>query len=283
MPVTRKRTLEYMEHEWGTYVERFRRLSAAEQEKRLNKMGFETLQDLLAHVLAWWQEGMGIVLAIAEERPFERKKYDFDAFNAEAVARYKSWDKAEFMAHFEKARRKTAADLKSLHETVFENRRVRAWLNAIFILHAREHLLTVSPFLLIDTLENEWAEYVGSFKLLEADKKKEFLAKHGYQSFHDLLAHIIGWWEEGARVTTGILASPGFTWSQHDTDDFNQELIDKYDSWSDEDLLRHYDTVRLALIDLITGLPEDAFRNRDIESWLAEDVIEHYDQHALPR
>ena len=43
---------------------------------------------MLAHILAWWEEAMPIILAIAEGREYERKKYDFDAFNAEAVARY---------------------------------------------------------------------------------------------------------------------------------------------------------------------------------------------------
>ena len=61
---------------------------------------------MLAHILAWWEEGLPIILAIAEEREYERKKYDFDVFNAEAVAKYKSWDEAEFLAHFESTRQK---------------------------------------------------------------------------------------------------------------------------------------------------------------------------------
>jgi hypothetical protein len=66
-------------------------------------------------------------------------------------------------------------------------------------------------------------------------------------------------------------------------DEFNREMVKKYSSWSDEDLLKHYDEVRLAMIDLVAGLPENAFQNRDIERWLAEDVVEHYDEHALPQ
>jgi hypothetical protein len=40
--------------------------------------------------------------------------------------------------------------------------------------------------------------------------------------------------------------------------------------------------VRLVLIDLVTGLPEDAFLNKDIESWLVDDVVGHYDEHPIP-
>jgi hypothetical protein len=32
----------------------------------------------------------------AEGREYERRKYDFNAFNAEAIAKYKDWDEAEF-------------------------------------------------------------------------------------------------------------------------------------------------------------------------------------------
>ena len=87
MPITKQRTLDYMEFEWKTYIERFNRLPKDEQSKRVKEMGYESFRDMLAHILAWWEEGMRIIRAIAEERDFERRKYDFDIFNAEAVAR----------------------------------------------------------------------------------------------------------------------------------------------------------------------------------------------------
>jgi hypothetical protein len=271
-----------MQEEWGTYVERFKRLPKEVQEKRVKKQGYESFRDMLAHILAWWEEGMEIIHAVVQEREFERKKYDFDVFNAEAVARYKPWDEAEFMTHFERTRRQMEADLKSMNDAAFEHRRVKAWLRGIVFSHAREHLVTVSRFQTISILENEWAEYIENFSKLDTEKQKEFLAKQGFGSFHDLLAHIVGWWEEGARIISGILASPGFTWVEHDTDQFNAELTKKYVLWADDDLFKHYETVRLALIELVETLPEDAFLNKDIEDWLAADVIEHYDEHPLP-
>ncbi|MGE5463150.1 MAG: ClbS/DfsB family four-helix bundle protein [Syntrophothermus sp.] len=283
MPVTKQRTLDYLEHEWGTYVERFYRLPEEERTKRVHQMGYASLRDLLAHILAWWQEGMTIVSAIAEGREYERKKYDFDVFNAEAVARFQPWDETRFMNHFEETRRKTAADLKSMAEAFFENRRVGAWLNGVVLLHAREHLISPSRFLLMDMLQNEWAEYGSSFELLKEERKQEFLSKQGYESFHDLLAHILGWWEAGMDAIKGTMDNPAFTWTEPDTDPFNRELVKKYSSWSDKVLFDHYDRVRLALIDLIANLPDNAFQNRDIESWLAQDVVEHYDEHALPQ
>jgi hypothetical protein len=282
MPITKQRVLDYMELEWGMYAERFHRLPEEDQSKRVKKMGYDSLRDLLAHILAWWDEGMSIILAIAEERPFERKKYDFDVFNAEAVAKYRPLEEAEFMAHFEATRQKMGADLKSMNEAVFENRRVQAWLRAVVTHHAREHLIALSPFLVIDVLENDWAAYIEDFNRLAPDKQKEFLAKQGFENFHDLLAHVIGWWEEGARIIMGILDSPAFTWQDPETDSFNTELVEKYSTWSDDNLYKHFETVRMALIGLISELPEDAFINKDIENLLIADVIEHYDEHPIP-
>ena len=78
----KQRTLDFLEIEWKTYIERFDRWPADEGLKRVNAQGYQQFRDMLAHVLAWWEEGMEIILATAEGREFARKKYDFDAFNA---------------------------------------------------------------------------------------------------------------------------------------------------------------------------------------------------------
>ena len=282
MSITKQRTLDYINIEWGTYIERFNRLPKEEQGKRVKTMGYEAFRDMLAHILAWWEEGMPIILAIAEDRPFERRKYDYDIFNAEAVAKYKSWDEREFLAHFEKTRQKMESDLKSVNEAAFENRRVRSWANGIFIHHAREHLVAVSRFIVADMLENEWATYIEDFSRLDDEKKKEFLSRQGFGSLHDLLAHVIGWWEEGARIIAGIIDSPSFTWESHDADAYNAELVKKYSKWSDQDIITHYESVRVVLLELTAELPDDAFLNNDIESWLVDDVVGHYDEHPIP-
>lgn len=277
----KQRTLNFLEIEWATYIERFNRWPAEEGYKRVNDQGYEQFRDMLAHILAWWEEGMGIILAIAEEREYERKKYDFDVFNAEAVAKYKDWDEAEFLARFEQTRQKAANSLRTMNEAAWENRRVRGWVNGIFIEHAREHLVALGRFLLLDTLQNGWGTYVEDFDQLDDEKKKEFVARQGFENFHDLLAHIVGWWEESARIVNGILKEPGFTWQDHNTDEFNVELTKKYSTWSYSDLLKHYEATHVAMIDLASKIPDDAFLNMDIEGWLASDGVRHYDDHKV--
>lgn len=169
-----------------------------------------------------------------------------------------------------------------MNEAVFENRRVQAWLHAVFYHHAREHLVSLSRFIVMDLLNHEWATYIKDFNDLDDEKKKEFLSKQGFDSLHDLLAHVIGWWEEGARIISGIVDSPSFKWEDHDADEFNKELVQKYSTWSKNDLLAHYEAVRIAMLDLTADLPNDAFLNKDIEGWLGDDVVGHYDEHPIP-
>ena len=281
MKTFKQRTLDFLEFEWGTYVERFNRLPVEEGRRRVNEQGYERLHDMLAHVLSWWEEGMGIILAIAEGREYERKKYDFDVFNAAAVEKYKTWGEAEFLAHFEQTRLKVIADLGSMNEAAWEERRVRGWVNAIFIHHAREHLVALGRFLALDILENEWATYVQDFDQLDEERKKEFIGNQGFGNFHDLLAHIIGWWEEGARIVNGILDETGFTWQDPPTDAFNLELTGKYSAWSNADLFDHYENTRMAMLALVSKIPDDAFLNPGVEGWLAADVVQHYNDHAV--
>jgi hypothetical protein len=277
----KQRTLRLLQEEWGTYTERFDRLPADEKIKRVKEQGFESLRDLLAHVLAWWEEGLEVVLATAEGRETPRKTYDDAAFNAEAVSRYKSWSEPEFFAHFESMRRKMVSSLESMPEMTFENRRIMRWLYGIVIVHAREHIVTLSRALVMDTLENEWAGYIERFGQLEAGKQKEFLSKQGFENFHDIVAHVIGWFEETLRVVNRIVENPGYVWEGRDVDAFNVELVKRFSAWSERDLSLHYENVHRSLIELVEELPDDAFRNQDIESWLAADVVGHFDDHAL--
>jgi len=281
MPVTKQRTLDFLEIEWATYIERFQRWPVEYGLERVQEQGYERFRDMLAHIVAWWEEGMPVILAVAEGREYQRKIYDFDVFNAGAVAKYKDWHEQEFFIHFEKTRQKAAADLRSMNETAWENRRVRAWANGIFIHHAREHLVALSRFLTLDTLEHEWAGYLDAFHRLE--DKEGFLKKQGFKSFHDLLAHVIGWWEEGDRIITGILKDPDFSWDEKDADVFNAELVQEYQNVPEAEVYRLFESKRQEYIKRMQALPEQAFSHRDIEAWLAADVVGHFDDHAIPQ
>lgn len=131
-------------------------------------------------------------------------------------------------------------------------------------------------------LEEGWGEYIKQFNALSPEAQEAFLEQEGFDSLHDLLAHIIGWWEEGLWIITGIIEDPSFTWEERDIDAFNRKLIEKFRPWSEQDILLHYENVREALLDLVAELPEDALMNDDIRGWLEEDVIVHLEDHRIP-
>lgn len=276
----KQRTLDFVEIEWATYVERFQRLPELDGVQRVRNQGYDRFRDMLAHVLAWWEDVMPVILAIAENREFEKKKYDFDAFNAEAVAKYKDWDETEFLAHFENTRQKAAADLRSMNEAAFDDRRIQGRINGIFIHHAREHLVALSKFLTLDTLEHEWGTYITRFDV--SDKKDDFLKKQSAARFGDLLAHNFMWWDEGVKAVQGALKDPSFTYTgPENTDVYNAEIVAKYQGTSEAELRTIFEQKRLEMIELVRGLPDSAFQNATIEEWLAADIVEHYDEHAL--
>lgn len=281
MPGLKQRTLDFLREEWGTYIERFDHLPAQEKTKRVRDSGYESFRDVLAHIVAWWETALEIVRETVEGREVPPWELDFDTFNAEAVRKYRSWDETAFLAHFEKIRRETETYLRSMPDEAWGNKRIAVWLRGVIINHAREHVFGLSSFLVADALENEWGEYVARFNRLKPDAQAKFLQKQGFARLRDLLAHIIGWWEEGQRIITGILDDPVFTWQEPDTDAFNAQLVEKFSRWPEADVLQHFENVRLALLDLLADLPEGVFDNRDIEEALASDVVEHFDEHGL--
>ena len=123
------------------------------------------------------------------------------------------------------------------------------------------------------TLEEGWGQYVKAFRTLSPDQQAAFLEKQGFDSLHDLLAHIVGWWEEGLRVITGVIDDPGFTYQEHDADEYNRELIEKFRKWGEDDLLLHFENVREATLELVAELPDDVLMNQEIRNCLYADVL----------
>lgn len=273
------RVINFVENEWGTYGTRFNRLPKAEGIKRVNEEGYETFQDMLAHIMEWWTEGMGIIMAIAQKREFERKKYDFDAFNAVAVAKYKNWNETEFMSLFEETRLGVIADLKKVDEEIFTNRRVQGWIRGIFTHHARVHLVACGKFIVLDTLENEYSKWLEKFDALE--NKDEYLKKQGFERFEDMLAHTIGWWDEGVKVIEGIKKDANYIYDEPNTDLFNAEIVAKYKTMNDDEVRKVFEQKRIEMVAFVKSLDEGVFENLTIERWLAADVVEHFDEHDV--
>jgi len=129
---------------------------------------------------------------------------------------------------------------------------------------------------------DRWEEYVDKFNRLPADRQAAFLHEQGFPRLRDLLAHIIGWWEEGIRIVESVLSYPDFVYNEPDTDAFNATVVEKYSSWREASLFQYFEQTRRRIVDMVSALPEAALENPLIREWLIADVIEHFDEHKLP-
>jgi hypothetical protein len=134
----------------------------------------------------------------------------------------------------------------------------------------------------IACLETGWANYIADFNKLTPDAQAAFLQKQGYNTFRDVVAHIIAWWEEGHRVIISIMDDPDFEDNEkRDVDAFNTKAIQRFSVMSEADLVDYFHRMRQVLLNVLDELPENALDNQTIADWLYFDVIEHLEEHKV--
>lgn len=134
---------------------------------------------------------------------------------------------------------------------------------------------------LLDNLNKDWESYPDRFREMDPVQQAIFLQEQGYASFHDLLAHIVAWWEEAIKIVDAIMDMEELPARQYDLDAFNADAIKNYKSWKDADLLFHYENLRQALIDLVVDLPENGLENQRVNGWLNACLVEHFHMHDI--
>lgn len=139
--ISRNQFLEILANDWGKYVERFQHLSPAKQAEFLKQQGYATLADLLAHIVAWWQDGHAMVLRMRADPALQNPNYDVDVFNAQAVARFAGPGQAKMIELFETERSGMAALVESLSDTELADERINTRLYYEIVSHSQEHAL----------------------------------------------------------------------------------------------------------------------------------------------
>ncbi len=267
--------------EYGAYRLKFTALPRDEQAQFLKGQGFASLHDILAHIGVWWEEAEGIIRDTIDNRERPRRKYDFDEFNAASIARFKDTPETEFFDWYEAQRQKMIALVSSLTTDQMQIRRIPGWLDAVTLLHLKEHGIDAPRFLTLDMLQREWAAYLAQFEELSEPEQKAFLEKQGFPRFRDLVAHIIGWWEDGLQLIDATSKDPSYRASARDTNGFNADLVNLFGALDEAAVWKKYESTRQALIELVINLPEETYEHKEVQAWLKSDVIEHYFDHAL--
>ncbi len=139
--LTREQTLSALHDGWGTYVDRFYCLSPDVQAAYLAQQGYTRLADVLAHVVAWWEEGQRIVAALVDDPDFNPPGYEVDAFNAQAVERFRALDEPAVIRSFEAARQAWLGFVDRLPDSAFRSPKTSDWLHMELVGHLEEHKL----------------------------------------------------------------------------------------------------------------------------------------------
>jgi hypothetical protein len=133
----------------------------------------------------------------------------------------------------------------------------------------------------IDALENGWGTYVRRVQALAPPARTEFLRRQGYARLADLLGHVIAWWTKGQSRIREYLIRPDLPPDEYDVDDFNARAVATYRSASEEEVIRLFEEMRAAWVELVRSLPADAFRNEKIRARLQIELVGHLEEHEL--
>ncbi len=137
--LVRKKVLDTLQTGWATYVERFYCLSPQAQATFLAKQGYVRFADLLAHIIAWWEEGKRAVENLLDDPDFNLPEYDVDAFNAQAVERFHNLGDPAVIKSFEDTRKALLNFVVSLPNDAFQNKKIIKQLDMEVVGHLKDH------------------------------------------------------------------------------------------------------------------------------------------------
>jgi hypothetical protein len=137
--ITRQNVLNLLNGDWADYVSRFQGLSPIVQAGFLEKQGYKRLVDLLAHIVAWWEEGLQAIQRYRNDPAARQPEIDVDSFNARAVEQARGVSEAEEIRVFENTRCKFTEVVKGLSEGDFEDERVLNQIKWELVNHLEDH------------------------------------------------------------------------------------------------------------------------------------------------
>lgn len=140
--ILRNTFVERLQNEWGGLVGRWQRLSAAGQQEYLVQQGYARLGDLLAHVIAWWQDGCAVIEVMRGDAQAPLGEYDVDSFNASAVEKYKAHSQEELIALYESQRQVMLKLVQSLPDSELYQENINQRLFYEIIQHWKEHTIS---------------------------------------------------------------------------------------------------------------------------------------------
>ena len=130
-------------------------------------------------------------------------------------------------------------------------------------------------------LKKQWGTYVESFNKLTAEEQKQYLEQQGYSRLADLLAHVAAWWQRGMQLIRVYQHNSNFQPPDVDVDSFNAEAVASVRNLSEAEVIAHYESRRLQMLELVKSLTEVDLMSDPIKRQLSMDVVGHYEEHII--
>lgn len=137
---TRQDLLSALDKGWKHYLPRLALLTEVELARYAREQGFERIEDVLAHIFAWWERTMERTNRLLSGQAVPPAN-DMDEFNAGVVKRYQSWSSPAIEEHFAAALMDFEQFLKDVPEAAFTNERIHLWLRIDVFDHYEDHRL----------------------------------------------------------------------------------------------------------------------------------------------
>ncbi|HLW01542.1 MAG TPA: ClbS/DfsB family four-helix bundle protein [Ktedonobacterales bacterium] len=144
---SRQSLLDALEQGWKPYLSQLNALPADEHEQYAHQQGYARVQDVLVHIVAWWELSMQRTVRVLtgppEIRPEDHALFpeSMDAFNAEVIAQYQHWTRAAVEAKFTATLVALERFLLDLPETALDDERIHRWMRSEAIDHYQAHRL----------------------------------------------------------------------------------------------------------------------------------------------
>jgi uncharacterized protein (TIGR03083 family) len=123
-----------------TYAHTLRLIEAItpEQATQPGACGEWSACDVVAHFTGWHPEGQAQLQSLLDDT-YERKRYDFDQFNAESVAVRKHMTWEELVEEFKQSHAAFVAFADPIEDALWDNKRVHGWFVSVTSHHYPQH------------------------------------------------------------------------------------------------------------------------------------------------
>ena len=136
---------------------------------------------------------------------------------------------------------------------------------------------------IVNKLEVEWPQLIGSYKKLDPGQQALYLHNQGYARFADLVAHFTAWWELAMKVIAIKQKDPAYFFPDINVDEFNAAAVEDAKDLSEEQVLAVFEQTRIKFIECVRNLSEGDLENPNIIKQLEIDVFGHLGEHEIKK